>query len=312
MMKHKGKESKENKGIKKSEESKKMFLAFFLNLFFSVFELAGSFVTGSVAIASDALHDLGDAVTIGIFCFLEGKSNRAPDEVYTYGYRRYSVLAGFFGTLMLLIGSLVVIYHAVGRITSPNFIHYDKMIFFGIFGVICNGIAAYVTHGGESVNQKAINLHMAEDVLGWIAVLMGAFVMKVTGFAVIDPLLSIGVAVFILVNAAKNLKRSLEILLEKAPSCSLVSQVRELLLQTDGVLDVHHIHLWSMDGIFNYATLHLVIDKNPHRIKETARDILRELGISHVTLEVETPKEHCHEITCVPAFQKSCHHHHHH
>ena len=268
-------------------------------------------MTGSVAIFSDALHDLGDAVTIGIACLWEKKSNRQPDGVYTYGYRRYSVLAGFFGTLVLLGGSLVVLYHAVGRIISPKPIHYDRMIFFGIFGVICNSVAAYVTQGGESVNQKAVNLHMLEDVLGWIAVLLGAVVMKFIHIPVIDPLLSVGVALFLLVNALKNLKKSLEILLEKAPCTVSVGQVREFLLKTEGVKDVHHIHLWTLDGITNYATLHLVTDENPHHMKETIRKILFWQGISHVTLELETEGEHCHENTCaIVAIDTCCHHHH--
>ena len=291
---------------------RKMIWAFCLNLCFAAVEFFGSFVTGSVAIASDALHDLGDAVTIGIACFFEKKSNGDPDEIYTYGYRRYSVLAGFFGTFILLIGSVIVIVHAVGRIFAPQPIHYNRMILFGIFGVLCNGIAACVTHGGESVNQKAVHLHMAEDVLGWICVLLGAVVMKFTRFSLIDPLLSIGVALFLIINAAKNLKRSLEILLEKAPSRISVSGVKELLLKTDGVLDVHHIHLWSMDGITNYATLHLVTDENPHEMKEAVKELLREQGISHITLETETAKEHCDETSCVLHSVGTCCHHHHH
>lgn len=291
---------------------KKMIWAFFLNLFFSVVELIGSFVTGSVAIASDALHDFADAITIGISCFLEKKSNRQPDETYTYGYRRYSVLAGLFGSLVLLVGSAVVIYHAVGRIVNPQPIHYNKMIFFGIFGIICNGVAAYITHGGESVNQKAVNLHMIEDVLGWVAVLLGAVLMKFTHIWIIDPLLSVGVAVFIIVNAGRNLKNSLEILLEKSPVGISASRVKDLLLTTDGVIDVHHIHLWSMDGITNYATLHLVTNEHPDSIKKQVKAILSQKGISHVTLELETSDEHCHERICVTAPPKSCNHHHHH
>ena len=297
-MKHQGK------------EQGKMVSAFLLNLVFSVLELAGSFVTGSVAIASDALHDLGDAVTIGIACFLEKKSNRAPDEVYTYGYRRYSVLAGFFGTLMLLIGSLVVIYHAVGRIITPRPVFYDHMLWFSLAGILFNGIAAYITHGGESVNQKAINLHMAEDVLGWIAVFLGAVLIKFTHLWVIDPLLSVGVAVFVMVNAARNLKKSLDILLEKAPEGISVAQIRNLLLQIPGVADVHHIHLWSIDGQQHFATMHLVTGEDIIPIKKRVTELLYQNGISHVTLETEALDEECQKKACVLVSPKSCHHHH--
>ena len=290
----------------------KMFLAFLLNGFFSLFELAGSFLTGSISIASDAVHDLGDAITIGISWFLEKKSNRQPDETYTYGYRRYSVLAGLFTTLVLLFGSVAVIYHAFGRILTPKEIRYDSMILFAVVGVLVNFIAAYVTHGGNSVNQKAVNLHMLEDVLGWIAVLLGAIVIKVTHFWVIDPILSILVAAFVLVNALKNLKNALDILLEKAPREISVSQLEALILTIDGVMDVHHIHLRSIDGITHYATLHLVTDENPKTIKQAVKETLHQHGISHVTLELETPGEDCHEKTCTTEANVSCCHHHHH
>lgn len=289
----------------------KMMLAFFFNLIFSVVELAGSLLTGSVAIASDALHDLGDAVTIGISCFLEKKSNRQPDQYYTYGYRRYSVLAGFFGTLILLAGSGVVISHAVGRIISPRPVHHDGMILFGICGVVFNGIAAYVTHGGESVNQRAVNLHMLEDVLGWIVVLFGAVVMKFTGIWWIDPVLSMGVALFLMINGVKNLKQSLNILLQKAPDGICADEIQDALLGTEGVCDVHHLHLWSMDGISHCATLHLVTNENSHTVKEAVREVFHRHGISCVTLELEAQGEHCHELSCITEAVSSCCHHHH-
>jgi len=296
----------------KGKESKKMFLAFLLNLFFSVFELVGSFVTGSVAIASDALHDFGDAVTIGIACFLEKKSNRQPDEVYTYGYRRYSVVAGLFGSLVLLVGSAVVMVHAVERLLVPQQIHSHAMILFAVIGVVINFCAAYVTHGGDSVNQKAVNLHMMEDVLGWIAVLVGAVVIKLTGFMLIDPLLSIGVAVFVIVNAARNLRNALHILLEKAPDEISVMQIRNLLLNTPSVTEVHHIHLWTMDGQQHFVTMHLVTEEEPFLIKKRVKELLYQKGIFHVTLELETSNEHCHESTCTIAPEITCHHHHQH
>lgn len=289
-----------------------MFLAFLLNGFFSVFELAGSFITGSISIASDAIHDLGDAITIGISWLLEKKSNRQPDDVYTYGYRRYSVLAGLFTTLVLLAGSVTVISHAVGRILTPKEVHYDSMILFAVVGVVVNFCAAYVTHGGHSVNQKAVNLHMLEDVLGWIAVLLGAIVIKVTRFWVVDPILSILVAAFVLVNALKNLKNALDILLEKTPRQQSVKQLESLILENDGVIDVHHIHLWSMDGITHYATLHLVTNEAPEVMKNAVRETLHHHGIAHVTLELETPGEHCHERICTTDASAPCCHHHHH
>ncbi len=288
-----------------------MTVAFLLNLFFSVFELVGGFLTGSISIASDAVHDLGDAVSIGISCFLEHKSNLPPDHNYTYGYRRYSVLAGLFSTLFLLVGSFVVIYHAILRIITPVPINYSGMIVFAVAGILCNAAAAFVTREGDSVNKRAVNLHMLEDVLGWIAVLIGAIIMKFTGFSLIDPILSIVVAMFISVNAFKNLREVFGILLVKTPRGISSEAVREHLLKVDGILDVHHIHLWSMDGESVYATMHLVTEKPPAQMKEHVRRLLFDHGISHVTLEFEAEDEQCSETVCRVTKREHHHCHHH-
>ena len=292
---------------------KNILIAFLLNLGFSIFEFIGGIFTGSVAIMSDALHDIGDAASIGVSYFLEKKSKKKPNEIYTYGYARYSVLGGVITTLILLIGSVVVIYNAIGRIIAPTPIHYDGMIVFALVGVCVNLCAAFFTRGGDSLNQKAVNLHMLEDVLGWIVVLVGAVVMRFTDIAVIDPAMSIGVAVVILINTLKNLKEALDLFLEKTPRSINLSEIKEHITEISGVLDVHHIHIWSMDGQNNYATMHVVTTADHHKIKEQIREELREHGIAHVTLELEGEDEHCHEIHChVEPAKISGHHHHHH
>ena len=290
-----------------------ILVAFLLNLSFSIFEFFGGIFTGSVAILSDALHDLGDAASIGLSFFLEKKSKKQPDEHYTYGYARYSVIGSVITTLILLIGSAAVIAGAIGRILHPTEINYRGMILFAIVGVIVNLIAAFVTREGDSLNQKAVNLHMLEDVLGWAVVLVGAIVMSFTDFSLIDPLMSIGVAVFIFIGAIKNLSEVLSLFLEKTPHGVEISELREHILEIDGVLDVHHIHVWSMDGESHYATMHIVTDSEAHEIKHRVREELSEHGIGHVTLELEQSGEHCHEEHChVEHREHGGHHHHHH
>ncbi|MBO5939101.1 MAG: cation transporter [Clostridia bacterium] len=292
---------------------KNILIAFLLNLFFSVFEFFGGIFTGSVAILSDALHDIGDAASIGVSFFLEKKSKKQPDEKYTYGYARYSVIGSVITTLILLVGSVAVIAGAVGRILSPTDINYDGMILFAIVGVCVNLLAAFFTRERGSLNQRAVNLHMLEDVLGWAVVLIGAVVMRFTDFAIIDPLMSIGVAIFILIAAIKNLSEVLSLFLEKTPHGVKVAELREHLLEIDGVIDVHHIHVWSMDGESNYATMHIVTSADAHEIKHKVREELSEHGIGHVTLELEREGEHCHEEHChVEHHEHGGHHHHHH
>lgn len=292
---------------------KNILIAFILNFAFSIFEFFGGIYTGSVAIISDALHDIGDAASIGLSFFLEKKSKKKPDENYTYGYIRYSVLGSIITTLILLLGSAVVIYNAIGRIISPTEIKYNEMIVFAVIGAVVNLCAAFFTREGDSLNQKAVNLHMIEDVLGWIVVLIGAAVMKFTDFAIIDPIMSICVAIFILINAAKNLKEIVDIFLEKTPHNINIAEITEHVNNIDGVLDVHHVHVWTMDGHNNYATMHVVTNADSHKIKEKIREELHEHGISHVTLELEGEGECCHEKSCkVETGSHHGHHHHHH
>ena len=292
---------------------KNILIAFILNFAFSIFEFLGGIYTGSVAIASDAVHDMGDAASIGLSFFLEKKSKKQPDNKYTYGYARYSVIGSIITTLILLIGSVAVIYNAIDRIISPAQIKYNGMIVFAVVGVCVNLCAAFFTREKGSLNQRAVNLHMLEDVLGWAVVLVGAVIIKFTDFVLIDPIMSIGVALFIMANAIRNLKEIIDIFLEKTPHNIDVDEITEHIKSIDSVIDVHHIHIWSMDGQNNYATMHVVTNACNHKIKEKIREELHEHGICHVTLELEDEDEHCHEKLCkVEAQSNTGHHHHHH
>lgn len=291
---------------------KNMVLAFVLNLLFAAVEFAGGLWSGSVAVVSDAIHDLGDAISIGIACALENKSRRQPDEKYTYGYARFSALGGAITTLILIVGSVVVIVHAVERIIHPVPIHYDGMLLLAVFGVVINFAAAWLTREGDSLNQRAVNLHMLEDVLGWLVILVGALVMRWTDCLLLDPILSIGTALFILLHALKNAAQVLDLFLLRTPRDLRCADVKGHLLSLDGVLDVHHLHLWSMDGQHHCATAHIVTTGDMVAVKETVRQALRRHGIVHATLELETTAECCQNRECFVESKAVGHHHHHH
>ncbi len=288
-----------------------ILVAFILNLAFSVFEFIGGIFTGSVAILSDALHDLGDAIGVGVSFFMERKSKGKPDKKFTYGYARFSVLGSAITTLILIIGSVLVIYYSINRILNPIQINYRSMIVLAIIGVCVNGLAVFFTSKGESLNQKAVNLHMLEDVFGWVIVLIGAIVMSFTDFALLDPILSIILAVFILFNAIKNIVKTIEIFLEKTPKEIDVKAVIQHLMEEPKIKDVHHVHIWSLDGISNCATMHIVTDGEFSVIKQKARKTLKDIGISHITLELEMEEEICPEIECKIEVSECCHHLHH-
>ena len=288
---------------------KNILIAFILNISFSLFEFFGGLFTNSVAILSDSIHDLGDAISIGISYFLEKKSKKKADKKYTYGYIRYSVLGGVITTSILLVGSILVIISAVKRIFHPVEVNYSGMIIFAIIGVILNFIAAYVTREGDSINQKSVNLHMLEDVLGWIVVLIGAVIMNFTDIKILDSIMSIGVALFILINSLNNLKKVVDIFLEKTPDDINIDELKKHLLKIDNVEDIHHIHVWSIDGYNNYATMHIVVDqKNVSLVKKKIREELLEHNICHAILETED--EACDDLECHVSLNTNHHHHH--
>ena len=291
---------------------KNILIAFLLNLSFSVFELFGGLFTGSIAILSDSVHDIGDAMSIGLSYILEKKSKKKPDNIYTYGYIRYSVIGSIITSTILLTGSIFVIYEAVKRLINPQEINYNGMIIISIIGVVINTLAAMATKEGDSLNQKSVNLHMLEDVLGWVVVLIGSILIKFTNITYIDAILSIGVALFILRHAARNIKEVLDLFLEKTPENIDIEELKHHLKEIKGIIDVHHIHIRSIDGYNNFMTLHAVVKKYDSEIKKQIKEELEEHGICHSTIELELENEECKNKTCKLEHHEHHHHHHHH
>ena len=290
-----------------------ILVAFILNISFSIFELIGGIFTNSISIMSDAVHDFGDALSIGISLILEKISKKKPDEKYTYGYARYSVLGALITTVVLTVGSVFVILGGINRILNPVTINYNGMIIFSLFLVVINFLAAYFTREGDSINQKAVNLHLLEDVLGWVVVLIGSILMKFTNITLVDSIMSIGIAIFILINAFKNLKYILDLFLEKTPKDISVEEIKKHLLEIEEIVDVHHIHIWSMDGVTNYSTMHIVTEnKNVKELKRKIREEMCKIGISHTTIEIEDKNDNCEEKECEVKMNYEVHHHHHH
>lgn len=275
---------------------KSIAAAFFLNLSFALLEFIGGILTGSMAIASDALHDLGDAFSIGIAFLLERKSLRPADEKYTFGYGRYSVLSAAFSSITLLIGSFFILYNSVNRIWFPTPLHHRGMILISVIGVLVNTIAVWITTGRESLNQKAIHLHMLEDVLGWLVVLVGAIVIRFTNWIILDPIMSIILSIFIAYHGYKHLSSALHIVLEKVPESINLQKIIYELKRIPGVNDVHHLHIWSLDGYRHCATVHVVSNTD---VKEAVRNKLNDHNIQHVTLELEATNDIC--------FHRECH-----
>ena len=272
--------------------------AFALNLVFTIIEFVGGMLTNSTAILADAVHDLGDTLSIGLGWLLQRLSGRPASSNFTYGYQRLSLLGALINALILIVGSAWVLSEAVPRLQDPPMPDALGMTWLAILGVAVNGAAAWKLSGGMTLNEKVLNWHLLEDVLGWVAVLIVSIVLQFADWPILDPLLSIVFTLFILVNVLRNLGSTLRLFLQGTPDTGMNNEIRKRLCALPHVAGVHHLHLWSLDGEHHVLTAHLVLDipisRETHEtIKQAIRDTCDGCGISHTTIELEQLDEVC-------------------
>ena len=272
--------------------------AFFLNLFFTIIEVAGGFLTNSMAILSDALHDLGDSIALGLSWYLEKFSTKKRDAQYTYGYARFSLLSALINAIVLIAGSVFILVQAIPRILDPVQPHTEGMILLAILGVAFNGIAVLKLRGGESLNQKMVSWHLWEDVLGWVGVLVIAIVMRFFQAPVLDSLFSVGFTLFILYNVLKVLRKTLKIFLQGRPENMDLDKLVHDIQTIPNIISSHDLRIWTMDGEQIVMTLHVVVPSDSSkqeiiRVKSLVSSTARTHGINHVTTEIEYEGEAC-------------------
>ncbi|MDY0028021.1 MAG: cation diffusion facilitator family transporter [Candidatus Humimicrobiaceae bacterium] len=287
-----------DKNNNKEDSATNIKVAFFLNLGFTIIEIIGGFWTNSIAIISDALHDLGDSLSLGLSWFLERYSRKKKDEKYSYGYRRYSLFAALINGLILIIGSVFILFEAIPRLFNPQQLNAKGMLFFAVAGIIINGIAALQVRKGKSLNERIVSLHLFEDVLGWAAVLIISIVMIFKNIPVLDPILSILITIYILYRVIINLKKTFSIFLQAVPEGISIREIEDKLLKIDGVVNVHHTHVWSMDSLNNVLSVHIVVKDNTSvdeiaEIKRKVREIISSMNPIHSTIEIEYEHEFC-------------------
>lgn len=273
-------------------------IAFFLNLFFTIIEFVGGFLTNSVAIMSNAMHDLGDSFSLGLAWFLENFSSRKRTDQFSYGYKRFSLLGAFINGIILFVGSLFILTEAIPRLINPETSNAHGMLLLAIFGIVVNGIAFYKTAKGNTMNEKVISLHLLEDVLGWVAVFMISIVMIFTQISILDPILSILITFYILFGVLKNLKATALLFLQAAPKNLNVEIIDRELKKDSFIHGVHDTHIWSLDGEKHILSTHVIINKNSskkdiEKIKHKLKQRLKDIGIEHSTLEIEFEDESC-------------------
>lgn len=278
--------------------TKDIKLAFFLNLSFAIIEIFGGLWTNSLAIVSDAVHDLGDSISLGMAWYLEKYSHKQEDAAFSYGYRRLSSLAALINTLILFTGSLYVITSAIPRVINPEPTDAKGMILFALVGVAVNGLAMLRLSKTSSLNAKVAAWHLLEDALGWVAVLLVSIVLLFSDFYILDPVLSIAIAVYILYNAIANLGQTLRLFLQAVPKDIDLEKLQHSILALDRVNSLHHTHVWSLDGERHVLTAHIVVEEDTARpeiiaIKQAVQQLGEKLNLEHITLEIEYLNEYC-------------------
>ena len=272
---------------------KNIGIAFLLNFSFVIIELIGGFYTNSMAILSDALHDFGDSVALGLSYFFEKKSKKAGNKKYTYGFKRLSLISALINSTILLIGSTFIMIKVIPRLINPQAVEVNGMLWLAVIGVFINGLAVLKLNKGGKIAERAVALHLMEDALGWIAVLIGAFVIKLTGWTIIDPLLSIGISIYVIKNVYHNLKDIWTVILQATPNEIDIDKLNETLRKkfTD-IEDIHNIHIWTLDGESHVMTFHMVVSKDCNvldivELKKRIKHHLEHEGIGEVSIDIE-------------------------
>jgi len=272
--------------------------AFFLNVIFTIIEFIGGWLTNSTAIMADAVHDLGDSLSIGFAWILSRFSDKEASDKFSYGYRRLTLFGALVNSIVLIIGSIWVLFEAIPRLSNPEMPVVEGMLGLAILGVVVNGYAVFKLKAGETLNEKVLTWHLLEDVLGWVAVLIVSVVLLFVELPILDPLLSIGFTLFILFNVFRNLKSTLVLFLQAAPDEETQENIKRSLTELPEISGIHHMHFWSLDGESHVLTAHLELTHNLEvddiiKLKQRIAKELSTHQLSHTTIEFEFPQESC-------------------
>lgn len=284
------------------QSSHRIGWAFALNVGFTIIEFIGGVLTNSTAIMADAVHDLGDSLSIGSAWVLSKLADKGANASFTYGYKRLSLLGALINGVVLIGGSIWVLVQAIPRLFDPIMPAVEGMVTLAVLGVVVNGFAAYKLSAGQTLNEKVLNLHLLEDVFGWVAVLIVSIVLMFAEVPILDPLLAAGFTLYILFNVVKNTTVAVKLFLQAVPETGLIEKVREELLLLQPIISIHHEHAWSLDGESTVYTAHLVMDSpmewaDQLELKKNVARILDQFGFIHTTIELEFRDENCRDIS---------------
>ena len=292
-----------------------VWLAFFLNLSYAIVEFIAGGLFGSSAVLADSVHDMGDAIAIGVSAFLETISNREEDSHYTLGYKRFSLLGAMVTAVILMTGSVLVILGNITKLFHPQAVNDEGILWLGIIAISVNVIASLVVRKGKTKNESILSLHFLEDTLGWVAVILMAIVLRFTDWYILDPLLSLVISFFIMLKAIPRFWSTLKIFLDAVPEGVDIKQVKSNLERLEYVASINQLNLWTMDGLEKNAIVHVCLKEieQMELCKESIRSMLKDCGFQNITIEVdadlETHQAHKRKIEELEVDKSHEHHH---
>lgn len=268
------------------EAGKNLAFVFFMNLTFNIIVIVGGLATNSMAILADCIHDLSDTISIAFAWFLEHVSQKDSNDKYSYGYQRFSILGAVIISIFVIIMAFIILEEAIPRLFAPEGVDAGGMLLVAIVGIVFKLISVYRLHGSETFNEKAILIHQLGDVFEWVTILILSIILIFwEGAPYLDPFVSIGIALWLIFNLARNLYKSVEVLLQKTPSDVDVDILKNEILAINGVEKILDFHLWSLDGIDSVLTLKLSLNNNLN-VKKEVYEICEKYHIVDITIEI--------------------------
>lgn len=283
-----------------NHEAKNLGLVFLLNFGFAILEFIGGILSQSTALLSDAIHDMGDALAIALAWVFAKVGQRGRSSKFSYGYKRFSLLSALIASLILVFGAVAMLVLAINRLQSPVEVQSDLMILFAILGVAVNGFAVLKIRSGKTLNEQVISFHLLEDLLSWVAVLIGAIVIYFTDWHWLDPVMAIGISLWIFVHGLQKGSKVAQLFLQSVPDGVDQQALVTALKKIPKVQAVHDLHLWSLDGESNIGSCHIVTKKvsEAETLKQAVRDCFTKHNVQHATIELEDPQEVCPHQKC--------------
>jgi cobalt-zinc-cadmium efflux system protein len=286
-----------------SINTRAFILGILLNSTFVVIEFLYGYWSNSLALMADAGHNLGDVAGLAISLLAFQMAAKSPNTKYTFGYSKGTILASLANSILLLLAVGSIGYEAVHRLFKPSIAQWQTISLVATIGIFINTLTALLFMRRNELNNRAAFLHMAADAGVSAAVVLGGFLIELTGFYQIDPIISLLICGVIVVGSWRLLKNSMRLSLDGVPHNVDPDKIRKSALEVDGVRDIHHLHIWAMSTTRNALTAHLLIREGlsydeVHRLKKNVKHAWQHLNIQHATIETETEHhddcEDCH------------------